>query len=440
MKRRTFPRSMVVLCAAVLVTLLPGSGCPTDFTPPTVNLVPTANAGPDKNAFIGDTVTLNGNASTDQDGDPLSFTWSQTQGPQVEITNDNQPQASFVAERAGDYEFVVTVEDGRGGSDQDTVKVAIGSAAPDDDPSKDTDEDGISDSEDNCPSVANDDQSDADGDGKGDACDPTPHGDDDPDKDDAPNAVAKAAEEALVGDQVQLDATESSDPEGGDLTFEWTQIDGPEATIDNNTDIVTFFDAAEAGDYAFLLTVTDAAGNTSTDTVRIGVKEEDEPTDEFGVEGNWTGTVEVNGELFDSEGTSTQIDPVEDTFDVDIFGGTVTFYLGFSTPEEEDDIVYSVEAIGDTVNFDTADASVYMEVTDISVGEFGVFIQFYVERVDSLIGGIFIGTDEVFIEPVSETSLTYAEFFSFDVLDPETFETVLTGYLESRGMLEPVEF
>jgi thermitase len=40
----------------------------------------------------------------------------------------------------------------------------------------DTDHDGIGDNADNCPDVANPDQADADRDGIGDACDPTPHG------------------------------------------------------------------------------------------------------------------------------------------------------------------------------------------------------------------------------------------------------------------------
>ncbi len=46
----------------------------------TENSPPVANAGPDQSVFVGTTVTLDGSASSDADGDPLSFLWSLT-GP-----------------------------------------------------------------------------------------------------------------------------------------------------------------------------------------------------------------------------------------------------------------------------------------------------------------------------------------------------------------------
>jgi Thrombospondin type 3 repeat/RTX calcium-binding nonapeptide repeat (4 copies) len=55
-----------------------------------------------------------------------------------------------------------------------------------DTPPSDGDGDGVPDSEDNCPGLANPDQADADGDGIGDVCDPTPGGPDD-DGDGVPN-------------------------------------------------------------------------------------------------------------------------------------------------------------------------------------------------------------------------------------------------------------
>ena len=40
------------------------------------NLAPVANAGPDQTVATGATVTLDGSASSDADGDALVFSWS----------------------------------------------------------------------------------------------------------------------------------------------------------------------------------------------------------------------------------------------------------------------------------------------------------------------------------------------------------------------------
>ena len=58
----------------------------------------------------------------------------------------------------------------------DYDNVVLRADAEDDPPAPDGDGDGVPDSEDNCPTVANDNQADADNDGIGDACDSTPGG------------------------------------------------------------------------------------------------------------------------------------------------------------------------------------------------------------------------------------------------------------------------
>jgi hypothetical protein len=91
----------------------------------------------------------------------------------------------------------------------------------------------------------------------------------------APVAVAGQDQSASVGQQVQLDASGSSDPDGDALTFVWTQ-DGGEVLVDlvgTGSATASFIvpDEAGASDLNFNLTVTDAAGLSSTDAVVVSI-------------------------------------------------------------------------------------------------------------------------------------------------------------------------
>lgn len=119
---------------------------------------PAADAGADQTvtcaATSGTTVTLDGSASSDPEGDALTWKWS---GPFGQTTGEN-PQVSVPL---GTHVITLDVFDAFGASSSDTVTITI-----DGDP----DGDGVCSADDNCPNDANPTQDDADSDGLGDAC------------------------------------------------------------------------------------------------------------------------------------------------------------------------------------------------------------------------------------------------------------------------------
>lgn len=83
------------------------------------NQVPTADAGPSQTVSTGVQVTLNGASSQDADGLPFGsairsgfFTWTQTAGPPVSLTNATSATPSFIATAPGTYVFSLVVSDG----------------------------------------------------------------------------------------------------------------------------------------------------------------------------------------------------------------------------------------------------------------------------------------------------------------------------------------
>lgn len=104
---------------------------------PTIDLPPTADAGPDQAVKQWATVQLNGSSSNDPNGDPLTYQWQLTSGPDnyypfPALANANTATPSFVAERAGTYVYSLSVYDGHSYSTQDTVSITVSPIVPSD--------------------------------------------------------------------------------------------------------------------------------------------------------------------------------------------------------------------------------------------------------------------------------------------------------------------
>ncbi|MBI4650759.1 tandem-95 repeat protein [Candidatus Desantisbacteria bacterium] len=92
-----------------------------------INNPPTANAGKDQTVKIGTQVTLDGSASNDPDKDTITYSWTQTSGPTVTLSNLNTVSSTFTPGSAGTYEFQLIVNDGQVNSTPDTVTIAVNS-------------------------------------------------------------------------------------------------------------------------------------------------------------------------------------------------------------------------------------------------------------------------------------------------------------------------
>ena len=182
------------------------------------NGVPSAEAGADRTAGLGQTVQLDAGASSDPDGDPLSYTWileSRPPGSAAELQDANMPRASFTADALGIFELKLTVSDGEAET-SGRLEVTVTNNR-------------------------------------------------------APAARAGADQTVAPGDTAELDGRASSDPDGDTLSFSWRFITTPEdsaATLNDAESRTPRFAADKPGEYQLSLTVSDAIAS-ATDTVTV---------------------------------------------------------------------------------------------------------------------------------------------------------------------------
>ncbi len=185
-----------------------------------VNAAPIANAGADQAVRTGDTVTLNGGASSDPNGNSLTYAWTlltKPAGSTAVLMRATFAQPYFVADQPGAYTVRLVVSDGVASSAADTVLVSASSnAAP----------------------------------------------------------VANAGPDALVnqGATVTLDGSGSTDPDGAALTWTWALVQQPaasQATLANASGPAPTFVADVSGTYLVQLVVGDGTQSSQPDSVVI---------------------------------------------------------------------------------------------------------------------------------------------------------------------------
>ena len=101
-------------------------------TASTENMAPVANAGIDQNVESSSLVNLNGNGSSDANGDVLTYNWVIETAPATSsaaLANNDSIAPSFTPVVDGDYIISLTVNDGIVNSTADSVIIAVSAVA-----------------------------------------------------------------------------------------------------------------------------------------------------------------------------------------------------------------------------------------------------------------------------------------------------------------------
>ncbi|WP_455223077.1 PKD domain-containing protein [Kaarinaea lacus] len=191
------------------------------------NRAPIADAGEDRQTFLGESVTLNGGNSTDPDipMPQLTYLWSIESAPQgsnATIVDPVSETASFVPDLLGDYVISLVVNDGEADSVPDEILISV---------------------------VENL----------------------------APDAVINASVVSGVAPlTVEFNGVNSSDPEGSQLLYHWNFND-PDSVQNSSGEAFDAHIFNQPGQYTVMLTVTDDFNQTDQASVVINVEAPDAP-------------------------------------------------------------------------------------------------------------------------------------------------------------------
>jgi PKD domain len=192
----------------------------TDPTNPSGDDAPIADAGDDVLGMVTDEIPLDGSGSYDPDGEDITFEWAFVTTPigsGSTLINETREFASFFADKPGVYTVELVVRDGSS-SASDIVEITV--------------------SEEN----------------------ETPIADSGPDQ------------TAQVGDTVEMDGSDSFDPDGDEITFAWTLAAAPgasNAVLLGATNVNAEFEPDVAGTYILQLVVSDGFSTSAIDSAIV---------------------------------------------------------------------------------------------------------------------------------------------------------------------------
>ena len=89
------------------------------------NKAPVADAGSDDSTNNNTLISLDGSASSDPDGDTLTFSWTQLSGPAGTFDDTNTDTPDYTPSDTGTAVFELTVSDPKGKFDTDTVTITV---------------------------------------------------------------------------------------------------------------------------------------------------------------------------------------------------------------------------------------------------------------------------------------------------------------------------